>query len=147
MAAAAAPVVEDVARSDLDVDRLLRAASEMKAPLADFLRRHAHAADVRLFVDLARRGRPADQRDAVRPGDPLVLLPAFVVTELTEAFEIGFLVFLPFLVVELVVANLLLALGMHMLSPTAVSMPFKLLLFVLVDGWALLARGLVLGYV
>jgi type III secretion protein R len=76
----------------------------------------------------------------------LVLLPSFLVSELTEAFQIGFLVFLPFLVVDLVVSNVLMSLGMHMLNPTQVSMPFKLLLFVLVDGWYLLARALVLGY-
>ena len=78
--------------------------------------------------------------------DFLVVLPAFLITELTEAFQIGFLVFVPFLIVDMVVANVLLALGMHMLSPTTVSLPFKLLLFVLVDGWFLLAKGLVLGY-
>jgi type III secretion protein R len=75
-----------------------------------------------------------------------VLVPAFVVTELTEAFAIGFLVFLPFLVIDLVVSNVLLALGMQMMSPTQVSLPFKLLLFVAIDGWGLLARSLVSGY-
>jgi type III secretion protein R len=73
-------------------------------------------------------------------------VPAFVVTELTEAFAIGFLVFLPFLVIDLVVANVLLALGMQMLNPTQVSLPFKLLLFVAIDGWGLLAQALVSGY-
>ena len=81
------------------------------------------------------------------PRDLLVVMPAFMVTELGEAFQIGFLVFVPFLVIDMVVANVLLALGMHMLSPTTVSMPFKLLLFVMVDGFYLLARALVLGYV
>ena len=76
----------------------------------------------------------------------LVALPAFLITELAEAFQIGFLVFIPFLVIDMVVANVLLALGMHMLSPTTVSLPFKLLLFVIVEGWYLLARALVLGY-
>jgi type III secretion protein R len=70
-----------------------------------------------------------------------------VASELRRAFEIGFLIFVPFLVVDLVIANLLLALGMHMLSPTTVSLPFKLLLFVLADGWHLVIRGLVEGYV
>ena len=73
-------------------------------------------------------------------------MPAFLITELGEAFQIGFIVFVPFLVIDMVVANVLLALGMHMLSPTTVSMPFKLLLFVMVDGFYLLARALVLGY-
>jgi type III secretion protein R len=75
-----------------------------------------------------------------------VLVPAFVTTELTEAFAIGFLIFLPFLVIDLVIANVLLALGMQMLSPTQVSLPFKLLLFVAIDGWGLLAQALVAGY-
>ena len=76
-----------------------------------------------------------------------VLAPAFILTELTEAFQIGFLIFVPFLVIDLVVSNLLLAMGMHMLSPVTVSLPLKLLLFVLVDGWTLILQGIVLGYV
>ncbi len=75
-----------------------------------------------------------------------MVIPAFVITELKEAFQIGFLVFLPFLVLDMVIANVLLALGMQSLSPSQVSLPFKILLFVAVDGWALLARGLILGY-
>lgn len=75
-----------------------------------------------------------------------VLAPAFILTELTEAFQIGFLIFIPFLVIDLVVSNILLALGMHMLSPVTVSLPLKLLLFVLMDGWQLVIQGLVLGY-
>src|SRR5439155_1564660 len=72
--------------------------------------------------------------------------PTFVITELKEAFEIGFLIFLPFLVLDMVIANVLLALGMQTLSPSQVSLPFKILLFVAIDGWGLLARGLILGY-
>ncbi|MEM7624469.1 MAG: EscR/YscR/HrcR family type III secretion system export apparatus protein [Planctomycetota bacterium] len=78
--------------------------------------------------------------------DLSILAPAFMLTELTEAFQIGFLIFVPFLVIDLVVSNILLAIGMHMLSPTTVSLPFKLLLFVLVDGWRLIIQGVVLGY-
>jgi len=75
-----------------------------------------------------------------------VLMPAFVTSQLKEAFEVGFLLFIPFIVVDMVVANILLAMGMQMLSPTVISLPFKLLLFVLVDGWFLIVRGLVLSY-
>jgi type III secretion protein R len=75
-----------------------------------------------------------------------VLMPAFVTSQLKEAFEVGFLLFVPFIVVDMVVANILLAMGMQMLSPTVISLPFKLLLFVLVDGWFLIVRGLVLSY-
>ena len=85
-------------------------------------------------------------RDKVTDSDFSILVPAFVVTELTEAFALGFLIYLPFLVIDLVVANVLLSLGMQMLSPTQVSLPFKLLLFVAIDGWGLLARALVAGY-
>jgi type III secretion protein R len=78
--------------------------------------------------------------------DFLVVVPAFTVTELSVAFEIGFLIFLPFLVIDLVISNILMAMGMMMLSPTTVSMPFKLLLFVLIDGWVKLTHGLILTY-
>jgi len=75
-----------------------------------------------------------------------VLIPSFVTSELKNAFQIGFLIFVPFLVIDMVVANILLSMGMSMLSPSVISLPFKLLLFVLVDGWFLLIRGLVLSY-
>ena len=75
-----------------------------------------------------------------------ILIPAFVVGELTTAFEIGFLIYLPFIVVDLVVSNILLAMGMMMLSPMTISLPFKLLLFVFLDGWSRLVQGLVLSY-
>lgn len=117
-----------------------------KEPLARFLARNAGERETSLFLDLARRSRPADQRDSVTRGDLLVVLPAFLISELKEAFQVAFLVFLPFLVIDLVVSNILLALGMVMLSPTTISLPFKLLLFVLVDGWYVLSQALVAGY-
>lgn len=128
------------------VGRVLTAIEQGVVPLRSFLERNAGRRERALFLDLARRSRPADQRAEVTARDLLVVMPAFLVTELGEAFQIGFLVFVPFLVIDMVVANVLLALGMHMLSPTTVSMPFKLLLFVMVDGFYLLARALVLGY-
>lgn len=127
-------------------EALFEAIDRGKEPLRDFLERNAGDRERALFLDLARRVRAPEDRDAVQARDLIVVLPAFLITELAEAFQIGFLVFIPFLVVDMVVANVLLALGMHMLSPTTVSLPFKLLLFVLVDGWYLLARALVLGY-
>lgn len=129
-----------------DVDALGAAIEAGVVPLKAFLTRNAGERERELFLDLARDARPDDQRDRVSQDDLLVVLPSFLVTELSEAFQIGFLVFLPFLVVDLVVSNVLMSLGMHMLQPTQVSMPFKLLLFVMVDGWYLLARALVLGY-
>ncbi|MCA9607599.1 MAG: type III secretion system export apparatus subunit SctR [Myxococcales bacterium] len=129
-----------------DTEALGAAIEAGVGPLKDFLQRNAGERERTLFLELARDARPDDQRDRVGEDDLLVLLPSFLVTELSEAFQIGFLIFLPFLIVDLVVSNVLMSLGMHMMSPTQVSMPFKLLLFVLVDGWYLLARALVLGY-
>ena len=76
----------------------------------------------------------------------MIVVPAFTVSELSAAFQIGFLIFLPFLIVDLIIANILMAMGMMMLSPTTIPLPFKLLLFVLVDGWVKLSHGLVLSY-
>jgi type III secretion protein R len=123
----------------------LSALSRATAPVREFLGRFARPDDRAAFLDVARRLRPPEASPPT--GDDLaVLAPAFVVSELRRAFTIGFLVFLPFLVVDLVVSNVLLALGLTQLSPTSVALPFKLLLFVAVDGWKLLARALALSY-
>ena len=95
---------------------------------------------------LAKRMRKAQDKNEVTERDLLIAVPSFVISELKQAFQIGFILFVPFLVIDMVVANILLALGMHMLSPTVISMPFKLLLFVLVDGWYLITKGLVVSY-
>jgi type III secretion protein R len=115
-------------------------------PVRGFLVRFARADDRAAFLDVATRLRGPG---VAAPGDAdfAVLAPAFVVSELRRAFTIGFLVFVPFLVVDLVVSNVLLALGLTQLSPTSVALPFKLLLFVAVDGWKVLARALALSYV
>ena len=129
-----------------DLDAALAAAGRAAEPLREFLSRFARDDDRACFLDLAQRARASSGGAAVTHRDFAVLAPAFVVSELRRAFTIGFLVFLPFLVVDLLVANVLLALGLNQLSPTSVALPFKLLLLVAVDGWRLLARGLVLGY-
>lgn len=113
-----------------------------KAPLAAFLKRNAGAAERTLFERLSGRAKPL----SATGDDLLVVLPAFLITELKEAFQIGLLVLLPFVVIDLVVANILMALGMTLVSPSAMALPFKLLLFVLVDGWYVLSQALVLGY-
>jgi type III secretion protein R len=118
----------------------------VREPMRDFLRANASERERARFLTVAREARPAPDRAQLRADDLTVLVPSFVVTELTEAFAVGFLLFLPFLVIDLVVSNVLLALGMQMLSPTQVSLPFKLLLFVAIDGWGLLSQALVSGY-
>ncbi len=126
-----------------DLIATVRAGAE---PLRTFLVHNAGERERSLFLDLAREARPEAQRAGLEESDLLVVAPAFIVTELGEAFQLGFLIYLPFLIVDLVIANVLTALGLTSLSPTQVSLPFKLLLFVMVDGWYLLARALVLGY-
>lgn len=122
----------------------LGALEDASGPLREFLSRFARPDDRAAFLDVARRLAPGGPAPAET--DLAVLAPAFVVSELRRAFTIGFLVFLPFLVVDLAVANALLALGLSQVSPTSVALPFKLLLFVAVDGWKVLARALALSY-
>lgn len=111
-------------------------------PLKEFMLRQTKEKDLALFLKMSRLERPATPMDL-----PLrVVVPAFAIGELKKAFEIGFLIFLPFLVIDMVVASILLSMGMMMLPPVTISMPFKLLLFVLVDGWDLLIGSLVGGY-
>lgn len=123
-----------------------RGVDAVREPMREFLERNAAEKERARFLAVARAARSEPEREKVAANDLTVLVPAFVVTELTEAFAVGFFLFLPFLVIDLVVSNVLLALGMQMLSPTQVSLPFKLLLFVAIDGWGLLAQALVAGY-
>jgi len=145
IAARAAPLFagKEVADTVVLVEKGIEAIRE---PMRDFLKNNASETERARFLDVAQSARAPEERPGVGADDLTVLIPAFVVTELTEAFAVGFLVFLPFLVIDLVISNVLLALGMQMMSPTQVSLPFKLLLFVAIDGWGLLARSLVSGY-
>lgn len=115
-------------------------------PMRDFLRANASRREKQRFFELAKQARPVAERARVTGNDWVVIIPAFVVTQLIEAFALGFLIYLPFLVIDLVVSNVLLALGMQMMTPTQVSLPFKLLLFVAIDGWGLISQALVTGY-
>jgi type III secretion protein R len=122
------------------------AADRGKEPLRDFILKHTDPRDRASFLAVTLKMRAPDERGGISDRDFGVIVPAFVTSELRRAFQIGFLLFIPFLVVDMVIANLLLALGMHMLSPTTVSLPFKLLLFVVADGWTLVIRGLLQSY-
>ena len=126
---------------------MLAAADAAKEPLREFLLRHSRPLERAFFLKTARQTLKPEQAARLDERDFIVVLPAFTVSELSVAFEIGFLIFLPFLVIDLVISNVLMAMGMMMLSPTTVSMPFKLLLFVLINGWVKLVHGLVLTYV
>jgi flagellar biosynthetic protein FliP len=111
-------------------------------PLKLFMQKNVREKDLALFADLSREPRPATPEDmSLR-----ILVPAFMISELKRAFEIGFLLFLPFLIIDLVVASVLMSMGMMMLPPVVVSLPFKLIFFVLVDGWSLVAGSLIQSY-
>jgi flagellar biosynthesis protein FliP len=111
-------------------------------PIRDFMFRQTREKDIQLFLDLGNEAAPASLDDI-----PTVsLFPAFVISELRTAFTMGFVIYIPFLVIDLVVSSILLSMGMMMLPPSLVSLPFKLLLFVMVDGWYLIVRSLVLSF-
>jgi type III secretion protein R len=134
--------------SEASVKSLFSAAQNGKEPLRKFLARHSHAQDRVLFMELSARMQrnSGTTNPQVDKEDFQVLIPSFAISQLAEAFQVGFLVFVPFLIIDMVVANILLSMGMSMLSPVVISLPFKLLLFVLVNGWYLVVRGLVLSY-
>ena len=111
-------------------------------PFRTFMLQHVREKDLRLFTDLAQENVEAPEQVSLR-----ALVPAFMISELRRAFEIGFLLFVPFLVIDLVVASILMSMGMMMLPPIIVSLPFKLIFFVLVDGWNLVAGSLVESFV
>lgn len=111
-------------------------------PLRDFMFKQVREKDLALFVNLSEVERPAVREDVPTH----VLIPAFVISELKTAFQIGFLIYIPFLVIDMIVASVLMSMGMMMLPPVMISLPFKVLLFVLVDGWHLIVRSLVLSF-
>jgi len=111
-------------------------------PLKEFMMKQTRESDLAFFVELSNKQPPKSPEDITI----WQVAPAYIVSELKTAFEIGFIVFVPFIVLDLIVANILLALGMFMLSPTIISLPFKLLIFIAVDGWALIVQGLVQSF-
>jgi flagellar biosynthetic protein FliP len=116
-----------------------QAFSETATVMRDFLIPQTREADLRLFYDLSHAPLPNTRKDVAMH----LLVPAFMISELRTSFEMGFLIFLPFVLIDLVVASILTAMGMVMLPPTMLALPLKLLLFVVVDGWSLLTRSLV----
>lgn len=127
-------------------DDYRKVADAVVGPMRQFLDRHTEERERRFFMRTAERLWPAERAQALTRDDLLILVPSFTLSELIEAFQIGFLLYLAFVVVDLLIGNVLLALGMSMVSPTVVSVPFKLLLFIALDGWSLLMQGLLLSY-
>jgi flagellar biosynthetic protein FliP len=111
-------------------------------PFKQFMLKQTRSEDLQVFIDLSKEPRPATANDVTME----VLLPAYVVSELKTAFTMGFLLYIPFLIIDLVVASALMSMGMVMVSPTQIALPFKLLLFVMVDGWVLVVQSLVRSF-
>ncbi len=117
-----------------------------KQPIIDFLMKHSTPKHRAFFTHIAKRLWPKAYLKDLKDTDLIICVPAFVLSELTAAFEIGFLIYLPFIAIDLVISNILLAMGMMMVSPMTISLPFKLMLFVLVSGWDKLVEALALTY-
>jgi type III secretion protein R len=115
-------------------------------PLRKFLSDNANESVVRTFMSTAKRIWPQNLHERIAPDNMFILIPAFTISELTKAFQIGFLLYLPFVAIDLIISNILLAMGMMMVSPMTISLPFKLLLFVTLDGWVKVSQGLLLSY-
>jgi type III secretion protein R len=129
------------------VTSLVDAAQHGAEPLRRFMAAHSRPQMREFFLETAHQLWDKQAAADVKPDDFVILAPSFMVSELTSAFEIGFMLYLPFIVIDLIVSNILLAMGMMMVSPVTISLPLKLFLFVMVDGWTRLIKGLVLTYV
>lgn len=117
------------------------------APFYDFMIKHTNEAELNLFITLANDASGEDMKIESRDDVPYrVLIPSFMISELKRAFEIGFLIFIPFLIIDMMVASTLMSMGMMMLPPVLISLPFKIIFFVLIDGWAMLSESLVKSF-
>ncbi len=125
---------------------IIHVVEKSKEPLRGFLQRNTSPKHMTGFYQLAYKSFPDEFRTSLKPTDFIVLIPSFITSQLKAAFEIGVLIYLPFFVIDLVTSNILLAMGMMMLSPLTIALPLKLLLIVMVDGWTLIIQGLVLSF-
>jgi type III secretion protein R len=127
-------------------DDLMEAVERGSVPMRAFMIKQSNPAQRRFFVDTATSLWGEEAAKGLQEDNLLVLIPAFVVSQLNAAFQVGFLLYLPFIIIDLIVSNILLAMGMMMVSPVTIAIPLKLFLFVMVDGWTKLIQGLVLSY-
>jgi len=142
-------IADSIRQLDADLttgDGLMRAIEAGSVPVRNFLMAHTTAAQRDFFLTTATRLWPSDMAQTITADNFFILAPAFTVAQLTTAFEIGFLIYLPFIVIDLIGSNILLAMGIMMVSPMTISLPLKLFLFVMVEGWSRLIEGLVLTY-
>jgi type III secretion protein R len=150
-----APVVKEIGTRALDLEpsrgrartaSMLADAGAVAEPLRGFMLKYARPEHREMFLESAKKLWPKEYASDARPDDAMIVVPAFVASEMQAGFEIGFLIYIPFVVIDLLIANLLMALGMQQVSPPTITVPLKLLLFTLVDGWPKLLNALALSY-
>ncbi|MBC7501433.1 MAG: EscR/YscR/HrcR family type III secretion system export apparatus protein, partial [Herminiimonas sp.] len=150
-----APTMQEIGNRAMKIDGragesrtapLLAQARDAFDPLRDFMLKHSRPDQRELFLASAKKLWPKNIANEAKATDTLILIPSFVVSELQIGYEIGFLLYIPFVVIDLLVSNLLMALGMQQVSPQTITIPLKLLLFVLIDGWGKLLNALAMSY-
>ena len=137
---------EQTTIESMEPAQIVDLAERISPPLKNFLLKNTDERVSNMFVGTAQRIWPEHMRAEVKKDNWSVLIPSFTITELTKAFQIGFVLYLAFIAIDLIISNILLAMGMMMVSPTTISLPFKLLLFVTLDGWLKVTQGLLLSY-
>lgn len=151
-----APTVQEVGKRLMSVDMkssasrttsYLEQGREAFEPMRDFMLRFSRPEQRDMFLESAKKLWPKEFAEDAQPTDPMIVMPAFVTSELQAGYEIGFLIYIPFIVIDLLIANLLMTMGMQQVAPQTITTPLKLLLFTLVDGWAKLLNALALSYV
>jgi type III secretion protein R len=149
-----APVVQQVYKqlqtSNVKLETFqdwMTVSEQAREPIREYLTRFTRPAEREFFLNATKRVWPEDMHQEAASTDLAILIPSFVISELRRAFEIGFLIYLPFIAIDLIISAILMALGMSMVPPITISVPFKLFLFVSIEGWSKLFHGLVLSYV
>ncbi|MBQ7584863.1 MAG: type III secretion system export apparatus subunit SctR [Desulfovibrionaceae bacterium] len=149
-----APTFKDtinlLAKEDVNLNSkpevIVKSINNCSPPLRNFLTKNTSPVILNAFLGTAKRVWPESMSSDITEHNLLILVPAFTITELTHAFQMGFLLYLPFVAIDLIISNILLAMGMMMVSPMTISLPFKILLFVTLDGWLKISQGLLLSY-
>ena len=137
---------EQIDTASITPAQIIETASNVSGPIKTFLKNNTSEEILKSFTNTAQRIWPEDLKKSIYEDSFVIIIPSFVISELTKAFQIGFLLYLPFIAIDLIISNILLAMGMMMVSPMTISLPFKLMLFVTLNGWLKLSQGLLYSY-
>ena len=137
---------EQIDTASITPAQIIETASNVSGPIKTFLKNNTSEEILKSFTNTAQRIWPEDLKKSIDEDSFVIIIPSFVISELTKAFQIGFLLYLPFIAIDLIISNILWAMGMMMVSPMTISLPFKLMLFVTLNGWLKLSQGLLYSY-